>query len=167
LSLNASIEAARAGEHGRGFAVVAGEIGKLAFSTTESIKEIDKALALNSEVTGRGASVIKDSSSVIKEMINDITGNTGSIQDIQKSLTVEESHLATILQQMGVNINLARAIGTGTEEQKIAIENTSDALEGLNQIVSEMVREINDLSASSENIYSGARELLEKTEYQA
>ena len=167
LSLNASIEAARAGEHGRGFAVVAGEIGKLAFSTTESIKEIDKALALNSEVTGRGASVIKDSSSVIKEMINDITGNTGSIQDIQKSLTVEESHLATILQQMGVNINLARAIGTGTEEQKIAIENTSDALEGLNQIVSEMVHEINDLSASSENIYSGARELLEKTEYLA
>jgi len=163
LSLNASIEAARAGEHGRGFAVVAGEIGKLAFSTTESIKEIDIALALNSEVTGRGASVIKDSSLVIREMINDITGNTGSIQDIQKSLSVEENHLETIVKQMGMNINLARSIGRGTEEQKIAIENTSDALEGLNQIVSEMVREINDLSVSSENIYSGARELLQRT----
>lgn len=166
LSLNASIEAARAGEHGKGFAVVAGEVGKLAFSTTESIKEIDKALALNSEVTGRGASVIKDSSLVIREMINDITVNTGSIQDIQKSLSVEESHLGTIASQMSLNINLARTIGRGTEEQKIAIENTSDALEGLNQIVSEMVKEINDLSASSENIYSGARELLEKTEFQ-
>lgn len=166
LSLNASIEAARAGEHGKGFAVVAGEVGKLAFNTTESIKEIDKALALNSEVTGKGASVIKDSSSVIKEMINDITGNTGSIQDIQKSLAVEENHLETIVQQMGANINLARSIGTGTEEQKIAIENTSNALEDLNHIVSEMVREINDLSVSSENIYSGARDLLDKTGFE-
>jgi hypothetical protein len=44
LSLNASIEAARAGESGRGFAVVADEIGKLAFQTQESIKEINNVI---------------------------------------------------------------------------------------------------------------------------
>lgn len=41
LSLNASIEAARAGEAGRGFAVVATEIGQLAKTCTDAVKNID------------------------------------------------------------------------------------------------------------------------------
>lgn len=40
LSLNASIEAARAGEAGRGFAVVAQEVGSLATSTKDSLKNV-------------------------------------------------------------------------------------------------------------------------------
>jgi methyl-accepting chemotaxis protein len=51
LSLNASIEAARAGESGRGFAVVADEIGKLAFQTQESVKEINSVISSSSKST--------------------------------------------------------------------------------------------------------------------
>lgn len=40
LALNASIEAARAGEAGRGFAVVAQEVGHLAESTKDSLKNV-------------------------------------------------------------------------------------------------------------------------------
>lgn len=40
LALNASIEAARAGEAGKGFAVVATEVGNLANSTQDSLKEV-------------------------------------------------------------------------------------------------------------------------------
>ena len=41
LALNASIEAARAGEAGRGFAVVAQEVGHLAESTKDSLKNVN------------------------------------------------------------------------------------------------------------------------------
>ncbi|MDE6185448.1 MAG: hypothetical protein K2G39_08505, partial [Lachnospiraceae bacterium] len=45
LALNASIEAARAGEAGKGFAVVATEVGNLANSTQDSLKEVETVIA--------------------------------------------------------------------------------------------------------------------------
>ena len=44
LALNASIEAARAGEAGKGFAVVATEVGNLANSTQETLKEVKNVI---------------------------------------------------------------------------------------------------------------------------
>lgn len=160
LSLNASIEAARAGEHGKGFAVVADEIGKLAFMTTESIKEIEKVLTLNDSVTKKGVEVIKVSSTAIKEMINSISGSNQNIQILQDSLMVEEKYINSIIKQMEENIRLARTIGTGTDEQKNALENTSNAIEDLNAIVTEMVKEILELASSSNVVLESARFLL-------
>lgn len=167
LSLNASIEAARAGEHGKGFAVVADEIGKLAFMTTESIKEIEKVLSLNDSVTRKGVDVIKISSSTIKEMINSISGSNQNIQILQDSLMVEEKYINSIIKQMEENIRLARLIGTGTDEQKNALENTGNAIEDLNAIVTEMVKEINELATSSQVVLESARYLLTKADEMA
>jgi len=164
LSLNASIEAARAGEHGKGFAVVADEIGKLAFMTTESIKEIENVLNLNNAVTKKGVDVIKVSAETIKEMINSITGSNQNIQILQDSLMVEEKYINSIIKQMEENIRLARAVGTSTDEQKNALENTSNAIEDLNAIVTEMVKEIGELAGSSQVILESAKYLQKKAE---
>ena len=45
LALNASIEAARAGDAGKGFAVVAQEVGRLADSTKESLKNVNEVVS--------------------------------------------------------------------------------------------------------------------------
>jgi methyl-accepting chemotaxis protein len=164
LSLNASIEAARAGEHGKGFAVVADEIGKLAFMTTESIKEIENVLSLNDSVTKKGVEVIKVSLATIKEMINSISGSNQNIQVLQDSLMVEERYINSIIRQMEENIRLARAIGGGTDEQKNALENTGNAIEDLNAIVAEMVKEIQELAGSSNIVLESARQLLNKAD---
>ena len=60
LALNASIEAARAGEAGRGFAVVAQEVGHLAESTKDSLKNV-------SEVVIRVQSGTEDVSKIMNE----------------------------------------------------------------------------------------------------
>ena len=101
---------------------------------------------------------------MIKDMINNMAGSTDNIKILQDSLMVEEKYINSIIKQMEANISLSKNIGSGTDEQKNAIESTSNALENLNDIVSEMVREINELAQSSKNIMENARDLLKKAE---
>lgn len=164
LSLNASIEAARAGEQGKGFAIVADEIGKLAYLTTESIKEIEGALKMNNSVTQSGVKVISDSSSVFKNMISSISASSDEINTLQESIKTEERYIDSIISQMNGNITLARSIGSGTDEQKTAIETTGNAIDSLNGIVNIMASEISGLAASSANILKSAKELLNRIE---
>ena len=142
LSLNAAIEAARAGESGRGFAVVADEIGKLAFQTQESIKEINTVLSDSSKNTGAGVTVIQKTAEMMREMIAHMNRGAQKIQILQESIFIEEKYIKNIIDQMNNNISLAKKIGTATDEQKVAVSSTSSALEDLIVILNEMVDEI-------------------------
>ncbi len=164
LSLNAAIEAARAGETGRGFAVVADEIGKLATQTSDSIKDIEVVLSQSTEITNEGVTVINSTAETIKGMISHMLTSSDKLKILKESILVEERFINIIIEQMFKNIEIARNIGTGTDEQKIAIENTNQAIEQLNQIVYEMVQEIGVLAKTSEKISSNATQLLEQTE---
>jgi methyl-accepting chemotaxis protein len=160
LSLNAAIEAARAGEFGRGFAVVADEIGKLAVQTSDSIKEIENVLSLNVKITNDGVEVIRSTAAMIKDMLSNIDTSSNNIKILQESILIEEKYINIIIEQMFKNIELARDIGSGTDEQKNAIRSTNDAIEHVNSIVGEMVKEINRLAQTSQKILENAVDLL-------
>ncbi len=164
LSLNASIEAARAGDYGRGFAVVADEIGKLAVQTSDSIKEIEKVLSLNTRTTEEGVDVIRSAAIMIKEMIGKIETGAAKITRLNENIKVEENHIGNIILQLDVNIKLAKDIGTATDEQKIAIQNISDAIESANSDMLAMVKLINGIADASQYISSKAENLSDKAE---
>lgn len=72
LSLNASIEAARAGEAGRGFAVVATEIGQLAKTCTDAVRNID---GLINEIS----SLVKDTVEQTDESVENINRSSNLV----------------------------------------------------------------------------------------
>jgi methyl-accepting chemotaxis protein len=164
LSLNASIEAARAGEYGRGFAVVADEIGKLAVMTTESIKEIEKVLAVSSRTTTDGVGVITSTAETIKKLIAKMGESSVKIKLLQESIMVEERYIRVIIEQMTKNIDMAKGIGTSTAEQKRAIQDTTRAIDNANLVIAGMVEEVRTLSSTSSAILKNATELLVKSQ---
>jgi methyl-accepting chemotaxis protein len=162
LSLNASIEAARAGEYGRGFAVVADEIGKLAYQTSESIKDIENVLVQSTKTTETGVDVIRSTAEMLKNLIGKMAESSSKIKILQDSITVEEKYIKNIIAQMEKNVELAKNIGAGTEEQKAAIETSAKAIEHMNEVVAQMVDEIQQLAQTSQSILQNATALLEK-----
>jgi methyl-accepting chemotaxis protein len=163
LSLNASIEAARAGETGRGFAVVADEIGKLAFQTQESIKEINNVISSSSKSTVAGAAIIQETAQMMREMISQMNQGADKIRTLQESLLVEDKFTKLIIGQMNDNITQAKKISTATDEQKIAVETSFEAIEEVIQILDRMVVEAKDMAKISDEIYNNAESIKTET----
>ncbi|MCL1833873.1 MAG: methyl-accepting chemotaxis protein [Leptospirales bacterium] len=163
LSLNASIEAARAGETGRGFAVVADEIGKLAFQTQESIKEINNVISSSSKSTVDGASIIQETAQMMREMIAQMNQGANKIRTLQESLLIEDRFTQIIIDQMNDNITQAKKISTATDEQKIAVETSFKMIEEVIQILDGMVAEANDMTKISDEIFNNAESIVTET----
>lgn len=167
LSLNASIEAARAGDAGRGFAVVADEIGKLAAQTQDSIKDIESVLSLSAKNTAEGVVVIQSTAQMVRDMVHHMSQGSNKIKILQESILIEERFVKVIIGQMYKNIDLAHTIGTGTDEQKNAIQNSVRAIDNMNEMLSAMVKEIQELADSLHMIHQDAAALMKKAEQEA
>ncbi len=75
-------------------------------------------LVQSAKNTQQGVGVIQNTALMVKTMIDRVSDSSEKIKLLQESILIEEKYIAVIIEQMYSNIQLARAIGRGTDEQK-------------------------------------------------
>ncbi|MCI8341609.1 MAG: hypothetical protein HFE62_00090 [Firmicutes bacterium] len=113
LSLNASVEAARAGQSGRGFAVVANEIGRLAESTAEALKQTSEIIEKSSKSVKKGIDTAGSTANAFHE-ISDVV-------EEYKEISTQLSHIVK---------NQINAI-TSVNSQLISLKDVADRNQSL------------------------------------
>jgi hypothetical protein len=142
LSFNASIEAARAGQHGRGFAVVAEEFGNLAEMSGQAAKEIQSLLETSkkhvAEIVEMTHQRVSDGQTVSKEALA-----------IFSEISRETCKITKQIQR----------ISEATREQQIGVQQTSTAMNQMDQaaqrnslLAGDTLRSASDLSEQSRKL---------------
>ena len=136
LSLNAAIEAARAGEHGRGFSVVAEEIKKLSLQSAQSTKEVANIL---NEIN------LDTKSAVEKTLLSKEKIHNNKLSTTQVQRAFEE-------------------IASNNEHTVNSQENVTVHMQNLKVASNDIVQEVNNVSAISEQNAASIQEVLGQVE---
>jgi methyl-accepting chemotaxis protein len=152
LSLNAAIEAARAGEAGRGFAVVADEISKLADQTSESLKEIDSLVKINTEETARGMSNVNNTNMTIGRSIEGVNSITAKMSDISNYMKSQIGISSSVDADITVLQSITDEIKTATQEQKVAFNEILKSISLINELSQSNAESSEGLSRISKEI---------------
>lgn len=159
LSLNASIEAARAGESGKGFAVVALEIGKLAQTSVESVKNID-SLVLEIKTS------VKDVISQANDSVGNINSSSILIKNavdtfdaIFENIAVVENLIQKMIQKVDQVKDVAGNVAAISEEQAASSQDILGSSNLLVQQTNSLMESSGTVAKESEELTTWADEL--------
>ncbi|MFW2487492.1 methyl-accepting chemotaxis protein [Clostridium chromiireducens] len=152
LSLNASIEAARAGEAGKGFAVVASEIGKLAQTSSESVKSISAHVSAINKLVSNTVKQSEESAGYINESSYLISGTVDTFDSIFDRINDTNNLIQNMIEKVGHLDDVATTVAAISEEQAAS----SEEILATSQV---MVEQSNNITQNSEQVANDAEEL--------
>ncbi|NRT86630.1 methyl-accepting chemotaxis protein [Clostridium beijerinckii] len=152
LSLNASIEAARAGEAGKGFAVVASEIGKLANTSSQSVKNISSIVNEINKLVSNTVKQSHDSAEYINESSYLISGTVDTFDNIFNKINSANDLIQEMIEKVGHLDDVATTVAAIAEEQAAS----SEEILATSEV---MVDQSNNITKNSEKVANDAETL--------
>ncbi|MBX9961562.1 MAG: methyl-accepting chemotaxis protein [Burkholderiales bacterium] len=156
LALNAAIEAARAGEQGRGFAVVADEVRKLSEKTSGSTTEIVAMVQAIAEGTQdavtsmeRGVVQVEEGVALAREAGHSIVGIEGGSEKLLAAVSDISDALKEQSQASNEIARHVERIAQMTEENSLAIRQTTSASQSLEELARSLQRDVSQFRVAA------------------
>lgn len=126
LALNAAVEAGRAGAAGKGFAVVAGEVRNLAAKSAEAAKETKGLVDQSVNAVSKGRLLAENTDRILKE----IAGQAGMTEEVIREIEASSMDQVQVMEQISQSLLTVSEVVQSNMETARESSGSSERLAG-------------------------------------